>query len=115
MFHFTGRSKDLLRVKGINVSPMEVEAVLGTHPAVEAVYVVGLPPDGLEQQLVALVVAKPDAQVTEAELQSVAAEALSHYKRPRRYVFIERSEVSLSGTSKPQRTALAELAAQRLV
>ena len=42
-FHFTGRSKDLLRVKGINVSPMEVEAVLGTHPAVEAVYVVGLP------------------------------------------------------------------------
>lgn len=114
-FHFTGRSKDLLRVKGINVSPMEVETVLATHPAVEAVYVVGLPPDGLEQQLVALVVAKAEAQVAEAELHTIAAEALSHYKRPARYVFIERSEVSLSGTSKPQRAVLAALAAQRVV
>jgi acyl-CoA synthetase (AMP-forming)/AMP-acid ligase II len=114
-FRFTGRSKDLLRVKGINVSPVEVEAVLGTHPAVEAVYVVGLPPDSPEQELVALVVAKPDAQVAEAELQAIAADALSHYKRPMRYVFIERSEVSLSGTSKPQRAALAALAAERVV
>jgi fatty-acyl-CoA synthase len=113
-FHFTGRSKDLLRVKGINVSPLEVEAVLGTHPAVEAAYVVGLPPDSLEQQLVALVVAKPDTQVAEAELHAVAAEALSHYKRPARYLFIERSEVALSGTAKPQRAALAELAARRV-
>ena len=114
-FHFTGRSKDLLRVKGINVSPMEVEAVLGAHPAVEAVYVVGLPPDSLEQQLVALVVPKPDTQVAAAELHAVATEALSHYKRPARYIFIDRSEVSLSGTSKPQRAALAELAAQLAV
>jgi fatty-acyl-CoA synthase len=114
-FHFTGRSKDLLRVKGINVSPMEVEAVLGSHPAVEAVYVVGLPPDGLEQQLVALVVAKPDTQVAAADLHAMAAEALSHYKRPAHYLFIGRSDISLSGTSKPQRTALAALAAQRLV
>ena len=50
-FHFSGRSKDLLRVKGINVSPVEVENVLGAHPAVEAVYVVGLPHDGLEQEV----------------------------------------------------------------
>ena len=113
-FHFIGRSKDLLRVKGINVSPMEVEAVLSAHPAVEAVYVVGLPPDGLEQQPVALVVAKPGEQVAEAELRALAADALSHYKRPEQYLFIDRRDVALSGTSKPQRAALAELAAQRL-
>ena len=63
----------------------------------------------------ALVVAKADTHVAEAELQALAAEALSHYKRPARYVFIERSEVSLSGTSKPQRAVLAALAAQRVV
>lgn len=113
-FHFIGRSKDLLRVKGINVSPMEIEAVLSTHPAVEAVYVVGVPPDGLEQQVVALIVAKPDAHVDESALRTMAVEALSHYKRPARYLFITRVEVPLSGTSKPQRAALAELAAQRL-
>ena len=48
LFHFLGRTKELLRVKGINVSPREVETVLATHPAVEAAYVVGLPPDGSE-------------------------------------------------------------------
>lgn len=114
VFRFIGRNKDLLRVKGINVSPLEVEAVLSTHAAVEAVYVVGLPPDGLEQQVVALVVPKPAAPLAEAELRSIAADALSHYKRPVQYVLIERGDVPLSGTSKPQRAALAALASQRL-
>jgi len=113
-FHFIGRSKDLLRVKGINVSPMEVEAALSTHPAVEAVYVVGVPPDGLEQRVVALVVPKPGADVVESELRAVVNNALSVYKRPEYYLLIQRADVSLSGTSKPHRRALAELAAERL-
>lgn len=114
VFHFDGRSKDLLRVKGINVSPLEVEAVLSTHAAIEAAYVIGLPPDGLEQRLVALIVPKSGAApLTEAALRAHANEALSHYKRPEEYVFIERSEVPLGGTSKPQRTLLAALAAKR--
>jgi len=112
--HFVGRSKDLLRIKGINVSPLEVEAVLSTHPAVEAAYVVGLPPDGLEQRLTALIIPKPGEQVTESALRALSADALSHYKRPEAYVFINRADVPLSGTAKPQRAALAVLAAQRL-
>ncbi len=112
--HFIGRSKDLLRVKGINVSPVEVENVLSAHPAVEAAYVVGLPADGLEQEIVALIVSKPGALASETDLRALAAEALSHYKRPERYLFIERSDVPLGGTSKPQRAALAALAAERI-
>ena len=113
--HFIGRSKDLLRVKGINVSPLEVEAVFGGHPSVDGAYVVGLPPDGLEQELVALIVPKEtDDPTLETELRALAREALSHYKRPQQYVFIDRSEVPLGGTSKPQRGALADLAARRL-
>ncbi len=112
-FHFVGRGKDLLRVKGINVSPLEVETILAAHPAVDGVYVVGLPPDGLEQTLVALVVAKAGAAgALEGELRALAHEQLSHYKRPERYVFLERDEVPLGGTSKPQRAALAALAAR---
>lgn len=37
---------------------------------------------------------------------------LSHYKRPARYVHIRHADVPLSGTAKPQRAALAELAAR---
>jgi fatty-acyl-CoA synthase len=115
VFHFAGRSKDLLRVKGINVSPVEVEGVLATHPGVEAAYVVGLPPDGLEQRLVALIVAKPGEQPTTEALRQLAQAALSHYKRPEEYVFIQRSDVVLGSTAKPQRVALADLAAERLL
>jgi fatty-acyl-CoA synthase len=110
VFHFSGRSKDLLRVKGINVSPVEVEGVLATHPAVDSVYVVGLPPEGLEQELVAVVVTRGDAPLPDAELRALAARELSHYKRPARYVHIRHADVPLSGTAKPQRAALAELA-----
>ena len=114
VFHFSGRSKDLLRVKGINVSPVEVETVLGTHPAVDSVYVIGLPPDGLEQELVALVVTRADAALPEAELRALTGQQLSHYKRPAQYVHIRHGDVPLSGTSKPQRAALAALATRRL-
>jgi fatty-acyl-CoA synthase len=113
-FAFTGRSKDLLRVKGINVSPVEVENVLASHPAVEAAYVVGLPAEALDQQLVALIVARPSAAAVEKPLRALADGALSHYKRPQHYLFIERGDVALSGTSKPLRSALAALAAARL-
>ena len=112
--HFTGRSKDLLRVKGINVSPMEIESVLTSHPSVEAAYVVGLPPDGLEQRLVALIVAKQGLSVSEEELRAIAAAELSHYKRPECYIAIMADEVALSSTSKPRRAHLADLARARL-
>jgi fatty-acyl-CoA synthase len=113
-FRFTGRSKDLLRVKGINVSPLEVEAVLLTHPGVEASYVIGLPADALEQRLVALIVPTDNEAVSESELRVLAADALSHYKRPEAYVFIGGKDVPLSATSKPQRDSLARLAMRRL-
>ena len=114
VFHFVGRSKDLVRVKGINVSPLEVESVLASHPGVESVYVVGLPPQALEQRLVALVVEGTEARVREVELRAFARHNLSHYKCPEHYVFLSRAEVPLGATSKPQRAALAELAARRL-
>lgn len=111
-FRFAGRSKDLLRVKGINVSPVEVEEVLSAHRDVEAVYVVGLPPDSLDQEVVALII--PRAVPPEVdELRELARMNLSSYKRPRDYLFIGRSDVVLGATSKPQRDALAKLATGR--
>lgn len=110
-FTFSGRSKDLLRVKGINVSPLEVEAVLGTHPDVESIYVVGVPEGGLEQKLVALVVLKEEGgALPEEGLRALARERLSAYKRPETYLRIDRASVPFGATSKPQRSALARIA-----
>jgi acyl-CoA synthetase (AMP-forming)/AMP-acid ligase II len=113
-FRFTGRSKDLLRVKGINVSPAEVESILAAHPDVEAAHVVGLPADGLEQEVIALIVTRDAEPLPETALRARAAASLSAYKRPSHYLRITRDDVPLGGTSKPQRAALAQLAAERL-
>jgi len=114
-FHFVGRTKDVLRIKGINVSPIEVEGILAQNRCVEAVYAVGVPPDGLDQRLVALVVCR-DAPVDaiETELRRLASEQLSHYKRPDAYVFLSADEVPFGATSKPQRDQLAAIALQRM-
>jgi acyl-CoA synthetase (AMP-forming)/AMP-acid ligase II len=112
--YFVGRTKDLLRVKGINVSPVEVESVLAQHPAVENAYVVGLPAEGLEQQVVALVVVRGGRPLPEEDLRRLAAATLSHYKRPEIYIAVERCEIPLGATSKPRRQLLGEIAATRL-
>ncbi len=110
-FAFSGRSKDLLRVKGINVSPLEVEAVLGEHPDIESIYVVGVPEGALEQRVVALVVLKEGGtELPEEALRALAREMLSTYKRPETYLRIDRARVPFGATSKPQRSALARLA-----
>ena len=52
---FLGRYKDMLKIGGENVDPMEVEAFLMTHPAVQAASVVGLPDARLSEVAVAFV------------------------------------------------------------
>jgi hypothetical protein len=56
----------------------------------------------------------PRGSLPESGLRALAASELSHYKRPQRYFAIGRHEVTLGGTSKPQRAALAELARRRM-
>lgn len=113
-FRFAGRTKDLLRVKGINVSPIEVEQVLATHPGVQAAYVVGLPVDGLDQRVVALIVTANGVEGLHESLTALATEQLSHYKRPDTYLFLRLEEVPFGPTSKPQKDQLAAIAASRL-
>ncbi len=114
-FRFVGRDKDLLRVKGINVSPVEVETVLATHPGVEAVYVVGIAAAAGEQDVVAVVVPRDAARPPgEEELRTIATRELSAYKRPRHYLIFDRAEIPLGGTSKPQRDPLSRMAEERL-
>lgn len=108
---FIGRNKDLLRVKGINVSPLEVESVLAAHPGVETVYVVGLPVRGSDQRLVALVVTRDGRSLPRDGLVRLALQRLSPYKRPEAYFHLRRDQVPLGPTQKPLRDALGSLAA----
>jgi fatty-acyl-CoA synthase len=65
---FMGRYKDMLKIGGENVDPMEVEAFLMTHPAVNLVAVVGFPDARLSEVGVAFVRCEPGQLVSESDV-----------------------------------------------
>lgn len=76
------RAKDVIIRGGENVYSAEVEAVLGEHPAVEEVAVVGLPDRDLGEIVAAVVVTHPGASVSEDELRELTAAHLAAFKVP---------------------------------
>lgn len=83
----TDRLKEMIKVRGFQVAPAEVEAVLHGHPAVEDCAVFGVP-DGVNGEAVIAAVAT-GTPVTEQELIILVGERLSSYKRPSRVVFVD--------------------------
>jgi 2-furoate---CoA ligase len=84
----TGRVDDMIITGGENVSPVEIESCLSLHPAVSEVAVVGLD-DARWGKIVAAFI-KRRAAATDEELdQFCRASGLAHFKRPRRYVFVD--------------------------
>jgi len=87
-FFITGRVKDLIITGGENVSPVEVEDVLRTHPDVADVAVIGTPHPKWGEQVTAVVVARAGARVDPAALTDYAGTRLSGFKKPRRVEFV---------------------------
>jgi benzoate-CoA ligase family protein len=89
-FRYAGRADDLIKVGGIFVAPVEVEAVLMQHPAVLECAVVGYEDDDRLVKAKAVVVLKPGhvaGGAVAAEILALARERLAHHKVPRRVEF----------------------------
>ncbi|HXB46138.1 MAG TPA: AMP-binding protein [Streptosporangiaceae bacterium] len=83
-YTFISRVKEVIRRRGENLSPLEVEEVLITHPAVLECAVTGVPSELSEEDVKAFVVpAAGIAQLDFAELRSFAAARLASFKVPR--------------------------------
>jgi carnitine-CoA ligase len=87
-FAFVARKKEVLRRRGENLSPLEVEEVLATHPAVLECAVVGVPSELSEDEVKAFIVAADGARPDFSELRSFAAARLAAYKVPRYWQLI---------------------------
>ncbi|HSD00606.1 MAG TPA: benzoate-CoA ligase family protein, partial [Casimicrobiaceae bacterium] len=104
---YAGRSDDMLKVSGIYVSPVEVEAALITHPTVLEAAVVGREDEDKLTKPVAYVVLKPGHAGSDAlgeELRAHVKSALAPYKYPRWIEFID--ELPKTATGKIQRFKL---------
>ncbi|MBA4495217.1 long-chain fatty acid--CoA ligase [Paenactinomyces guangxiensis] len=83
-YYIVGRKKDMIVTGGENVYPLEVEQVLGDHPDVSEVSVVGLPDDHWGEVVAAVVVACAGKTLTPAQLQAYCATRLGRYKVPKK-------------------------------
>lgn len=103
-----GRSKEMYVRGGYNVYPVEVEAVLSTHPDVAAVAVVPQPDPVMGEIGVAFVVARdPAVPVGLAALRDFGSDRLGHYKLPERVHIVD--ALPLTAGEKVDRRALARL------
>jgi len=89
IYTFVGRKKEVLRRRGENLSPLEVEEVLQAHPAVLECAVVGVPSELSEDEVKAFVVAANGVVPDFAELRIFAAARLAAYKVPRYWQLID--------------------------
>jgi o-succinylbenzoate---CoA ligase len=92
-----GRKADTIVTGGENVAPTEIESVLLEHPAVADAGVFARPDEEWGEAIVAAVVLRPDASVSDQELREHCAHRLARFKVPKRIEFTERLPRTHSG------------------
>ena len=104
------RLKELIKYKGFQVPPAELEALLLTHPAVADAAVVGLPDEEAGEIPAGYVVLRPGQSATAEQIQEFVAGQVASYKQIRRLTFLDAVPKSASG--KILRRVLREQARQ---
>ena len=107
LLHMAGRKKEMYIRGGYNVYPVEVEAVLASHPAVRDIAIVPKPDDVLGEVGVAILVVRDghDAPSCE-ELRAFGADQLTSYKLPEAVHVVP--ELPLTAMQKVDRAALRD-------
>lgn len=100
------RKKDVIITGGENVSSIEVEDALASHPSVREVAVIGIPDEKWGEMVTALVVLEPGSEATPEGLIAHARENLAGYKCPKRVEI--RAELARTATGKLQKFKLRE-------
>ena len=104
-FYFVGRTKDMVRRRGENISAAEVEQGLETHPAVREAAVFGVPSELTEEDVMACVVLQPGAQLAPAELIAHAQGGMARFMVPRYLRFM--TDLPRTPTDKVEKFRLA--------
>ena len=107
-----GRIKEMVIRGGENISCGEIEEFLQLHPAVESVYVVGVPDDKYGEELCACVQLKQGKGADSEEIRAFCRGKIAHFKIPRYVRFVD--DFPLTASGKVQKFALARSSGQAL-
>jgi acyl-CoA synthetase (AMP-forming)/AMP-acid ligase II len=105
---YKGRWGDMIKTSGANVSPREVEDVLGALTG-RRVHVLGVADADRDQIVAAVVVVEAGARIDETELRQELKKKLSSYKIPRRILFLTEGQVPMMSSGKLDKRKLAEM------
>lgn len=108
LFHIVGRIKELIKYKGYQVAPAELEAVLLEHPAVADVAVVGSLDANGEEIPRAYVVVQAGESISEQEIMEFVAFRVAPYKKVRSVMFV--ADIPKSPSGKILRRRLSDIA-----
>lgn len=103
---FVGRKRDMIKVGGENVDPVEVEIVINSHDDVDQSAVVGVPDDRLDEVVCAYVIPRTGATVDTDELLASMRSRLASFKLPRHVVVVD--AFPLTATGKIQKAKLVD-------
>jgi acyl-coenzyme A synthetase/AMP-(fatty) acid ligase len=112
--YFESRFGEMIKTRGANVAPREVELALEADPSVREAIVFGLPDPTQGEAIVAVVVPVSDAIVDPQLLRDGLKDQLSHYKVPHHVFAMADEEIPRTHTNKVRKHLLAERIARRI-
>jgi fatty-acyl-CoA synthase len=105
---FRGRLKEMIKTGGINVAPLEVEAILLQHPDVAQAFVVGVPDRDKGELVAAALELRTGATADASAITAFCRERLASYKVPARVAFRKAEELPRTPTGKIHKPGLRQ-------
>jgi fatty-acyl-CoA synthase len=111
---WNGRLGNLIKTGGANVSPVELQEILESHPGLKVGIPIGVEHPTLGEALVLCAVPLEGASPDEAEVRAWLRARVAAYKVPRRVLFFRADELAYTGNQKIQLEPLKQAALRRL-
>jgi acyl-CoA synthetase (AMP-forming)/AMP-acid ligase II len=105
---FVGRLTEMIKTRGANVSPREVEIALEQLADVETAFVVGVPDDEEGERVAAAIVPSPGTELDADDVRDRLRELVSPYKVPSQILVLSEEDVPWLATGKPDKARLRD-------
>lgn len=87
--YFAGRKKDIIRRRGENISALEIETVIGSHPSVSEVAAYGLASKYTEEEVAVAVVILDGKSLSQEQIIEYCDGKMAHYMAPEHVMFLQ--------------------------